>query len=398
VTSTRPVRVCHVITRLIVGGAQEAAIYASARVNQEEFTTLLVTGPQTGPEGDLRGLARDEHVPILEIPSLVREVSPLRDVRAVRSLRRAIRDWQPDVVQTHSSKAGVLGRLAARRERVPVIIHTVHGWSFHDHMSPLARTVYRGLERRAATWTDRIVTVSELDRAKGIAAGIGVAAQYRTIPPLNDLGRYTGGRDAREAGRAALGLPQDSFVVGTVGRLTKQKDPQTWVRTAALVASRAPEARFVMVGDGNLRAATERLAAGLGLGERLLLTGLRDDVPAILPAFDVLLLTSRWEGLPLVIPQAMASGVPVVATAVDGNREIVSDGADGLLAPPGEPVATADAVVRLRDPERAAGLATAGREAARDFSLERTVPRLEDLYRECVREKLPERSGPPGSP
>jgi glycosyltransferase involved in cell wall biosynthesis len=388
VTIGRPLRVCHVITRLIVGGAQEAAIYACAYVDQGSFSSVLVAGPQTGAEGDLRDLAGGLGVPIVQAPSLVREIAPGRDVRALRQLRRVFRELRPDVVHTHSSKAGLLGRLAARRERVPTIVHTVHGWSFHDQMAPLTRAAYVRLERRAARWTDRIVTVSTLDREKGLAARVGVSSQYRTIHELNDLRRYSAGDHTRSAARASLGLPLDSFVVGAVGRLSEQKDPQTWVRAASLVAAQAPDARFVMIGDGDLRAVTERAAAELGVADRLLLTGLRDDVPAILPAMDVLLLTSRWEGLPLVIPQAMAAGVPVVATAVDGNREIVHDGENGLLAPPGDPELLAGAVLRLRDHDLACRLVDGGSETARDFSLERTIPQLEQLYLDCARAKV----------
>jgi glycosyltransferase involved in cell wall biosynthesis len=387
VSVERPLRVCHIITRLIVGGAQEAAILACAYLNQDKVSSKLVTGPQTGAEGDLRGLARELDVSVVEVPSLVREIAPERDARALRQLRRIVREFQPDVVHTHSSKAGIVGRLAARRESVPAIVHTVHGWSFHEHMTPLTRAAYVRLERLAARWTDRIITVSALDRDKGLAARIGVPSQYRKIHELNDLRRYAEAEPNRAAARASLGFPLDSFVVGTVGRLSAQKDPESWVRTASRVAARHSEARFVMVGDGDLRAATERLAAELGLAERLILTGLRDDIPAILPAFDVMLLTSRWEGLPLVIPQAMASGVPIVATAVDGNREVVRHGANGLLAPPSEPAVLAENVLRLRDRTLAAHLVAAGRETARDFSLERTIPQLEDLYVECTQQK-----------
>jgi glycosyltransferase involved in cell wall biosynthesis len=260
-------------------------------------------------------------------------------------------------------------------------------------MAPLTRAAFVRLERRAAPWTDRIVTVSDLDRQKGLAARVGVFSQYRTIHELNDLGRYSAGDRARRAARASLGLPLRSFVVGTVGRLSEQKDPHTWVLSAAEVAHHVPDALFVMVGDGDLRRGTERLATELGLADRLLFTGLRDDVPEILPAFDVLLLTSRWEGLPLVIPQAMASGVPVVASAVDGNTEVLRNGENGLLVAPSEPRLFAEAIQSLRDPRLAARLVGSGHETAREFALERTVPQLEQLYADWFRERSTASSG-----
>jgi glycosyltransferase involved in cell wall biosynthesis len=384
----RPLRVCHIITRLIVGGAQEGTVYACAFVSKDEFRSLLVTGLQTGVEGDLGKLARKLGVSIVGVDSLVREIAPIRDLRALCDLRSVLREHRPDIVHTHSSKAGVLGRLAARREGVPIVVHTVHGWGFHGHMPALSRAVFVRLERRAAVWSDRLITVSDLDRDKGLAARIGTTKQYRTIPNLNDLRRYFDAARRGAAARARLELPASAFVVGTVGRLAHQKDPTTWVRTAARVAADVPDARFVMVGDGDLRAHTQRLAAKLGIGDRLVLTGLRDDVPDILPAFDVFLLTSRWEGLPLVIPQAMASGVPVVVSAADGNRAIVRDGENGLVAPPEAADSFAASVVRLRDAKLASRLVAAGRETAHEFSLERTIPSLENLYRECAAEKF----------
>jgi glycosyltransferase involved in cell wall biosynthesis len=397
---TERVRVVHVITRLIVGGAQEAAILACARVDRDEFESVLVIGPQTGSEGSLRPMADELGVPVVVVPDLVREIAPRRDRRALHQLRQVLRDQRPDIVHTHSSKAGVLGRRAAQREQVPAVVHTVHGWSFHDHMPRWRRAVYRRLERRAARWSDRIITISELDREKGLGAGIGTPEQYDVIHELNDLARYDGA-GAPEDARAQLGLPSDAFVVGTVGRLSEQKDPLTWIRVAAQVAEAVPAARFVMVGDGPLRPDVERRAAELGIGDALTLTGLRDDVPDLLPAFDVFLLTSRWEGLPLVIPQAMASGIPVVASTADGNREAVRARENGLLASPGDPAGFAGAVLELRDRALASRLVAAGRTTARDFALERTIPELEQVYLRLARPRqagLTQAEPPPRTP
>jgi len=380
--------VCHVITRLIVGGAQEAALLACARVDRGRFTSTLAAGTQTGAEGDMWPRADDLGVPTIAIPTLVRQVAPAKDVRAARALRRLFREQGFDVVHTHSSKAGLLARWAARRERVPVIVHTVHGWSFGDHMPRSVRAAYIRLERRAAAWCDRIVTVSERDREKGLAAGIGSPDQYVTIREVNDLGPYEERAGKREDARRRLHLPVDSPLVGTVGRLSEQKDPRTWLRAAALIARQRPDASFVMIGDGPLRQETERAAADLGLVDRLVTTGLRNDVPALLPALDVFLLTSRWEGLPLVLPQAMASAVPVVASDVDGNREIVRDRANGLLVPASAPEAAASAILEiLGDAALREQFVAAGRRTIREFSLGQTIPRLEDLYRECSGER-----------
>jgi glycosyltransferase involved in cell wall biosynthesis len=378
---SRPLGVYHVVTRLIVGGAQEAAVLACARADRRRFESTLVFGSQTGAEGSLRPRADSLGVPTIVVPDLVREIAPVADVRAARALRSLFQARQPDVVHTHSSKAGLLGRWAARRERVPTIVHTVHGWSFHDHMQPWLRTTYIRLERRAAQWCDYIVTVSDLDREKGLANRIGRPDQYATIREVNDLTPYAERAGERDEARRRLGLPAGGAVVGTVGRLSDQKDPGTWVRAAAAIARQRPDTHFVMIGDGPLRAEAEREAAGLGVADRLVMTGLRDDVPAVLPAFDVFLLTSRWEGLPLVIPQAMAAGVPVVASTADGNREVVRERENGLLIPPRAAEAAATAVVEvLGDDHLRHSLIAKGTETAREFALERTIPRLEALY------------------
>jgi glycosyltransferase involved in cell wall biosynthesis len=385
---TTPVRVCNVITHLEVGGATEAAINACAHVDAERFRTVLVCGPSPAGERDARPLADELGVDVIVLPSLARPIRPGRDLATLRALRRTFRSWHPDIVHTHSSKAGFLGRRAARREGVAVV-HTVHGWSFHDHMAAATRALYVGLERRAARWTDRIVTVSDLDRDKGLAAGIGAPEQYTVIHELNDVGRFLAADRNRAEARRRLGLGGAQPVIGTLGRLSEQKDPATFVRAAAAVSVEVPDARFVMIGDGPLRTDVERLAAKLGLQDRFLVTGVRRDVAEVLAGLDVFILTSRWEGMPLVIPQAMASDVPVVASTADGNRELVRDGENGLLASPGAADAFAAGAVRLlRDASLRERFVTAGRQTARRFTLDETVPRLERVYGECASEKF----------
>jgi glycosyltransferase involved in cell wall biosynthesis len=380
-----PLRVLNVITHLDAGGATDAAANACAYIGKERFAPLLVCGPSPDENSDVKSRAHELGVKIVTIPHLARSVDPTRDVRALRALRRLFRATRPDIVHTHSSKAGFLGRLAARRERVPVVIHTVHGWSFHDYMPRRNRVLYIGIERMAARWTDRVVVVSELDRDKGLAARIGSRDRYAVIHELNDLEPFFGGDDDPAEARARLGLPSDAPVVGTVGRLSDQKDPGTFVRTAAAVAAQVPEARFVMVGHGPLRRQVEGLVAELGLTDRFLFTGVRTDVAAILRSFDVFLLTSLWEGMPLVIPQAMACRVAVVASTADGNRELIRDGHNGLLFPPRSPDQFARGVVRLlREPGLRDRIVDLGTETARDFTLARTIPLLERLYLECV--------------
>lgn len=381
--SSRRIRVTEVITRLIVGGAQETAILTCARLDPERFEAGLVTGPQTGPEGSLHGWARELDVRLDVEPSLVRELSPVRDLLALFRLWRRFRRECPDVVHTHSSKAGVVGRLAARLAGVPVVVHTVHGWSFHDHMSRRERAVYVRLERLAARWTDRLVLVTERDRAKGSSEGIGRPGQYVTIRSGVDLTPYGAGDGSGL--HAELGIPAGAPVVGTVARLSPQKDPIGFVEAGAEVLGKRPEAHLVFVGDGPMRGEVERRAAELGVADRLHLAGIRRDVPDVLRAFDVFVAGSLWEGLPRTVIQAMASGVPVVASAVDGIAEAVRDGESGLLVPPGDRRAMAGAVLRILDDEGlATRLADGGRDRAEEFAEGVMIERLEGLYRELA--------------
>jgi glycosyltransferase involved in cell wall biosynthesis len=390
--SIRPLRVLALITHLDVGGASDAAVNACAFIDRERFASLLACGRSPDEESDVTGRARDLGVELVTMPSLVRSIDPARDVRALRDVRRLIRRVRPDIVHTHSSKAGFVGRLAARREQVPVVVHTVHGWSFHDYMSRNRRTLFVGVERLAARWTDRIVTVSELDRAKGVAAGIASAERYSVIHELNDLEPFLRARGGdRAPARARLGVAPDALLIGTVGRLSDQKDPSTFVQTAAAIAAEVPEAHFVWVGHGPLLGQAEQLAAEAGLGERFLFTGARSDVAEILPSFDVFLLTSLWEGMPLVIPQAMACGVSVVVSTADGNRELVQDGDNGLLAPSRNPARFARRVIELlHDAGLRERLVRGGTATAKEFTLASTIPQLEQLYTDCANRRSAE--------
>jgi glycosyltransferase involved in cell wall biosynthesis len=377
----RPLRVLHVITRLIVGGAQENTLLTCHRLDPKRFATHLVCGPQTGSEGSLLDEARQLGVRLTLVPALVREISPLRDLRAMTALLRVFRAEMPDLVHTHSSKAGILGRFAARLAGVPAVVHTVHGWGFGPQTPRGLRASYIALERAAAGLTHRLVVVSERDRDKGLQARIGRPGQYELIRSGIDLRMFSRADTDRVAKRRELGLPTDAPIIGTVGRLSDQKDPLTFVSVAEHVASRIRDARFVMVGDGPLRRDVETLIEQRGLGGRVHVLGLRRDVPEILPVMDVFVLTSRWEGLPRTLPQAMASGIPIVATRVDGVDDAIVDGSTGLLAPPGDAAGIASAICRLiENPALAKRLVTEGRCRLDEFSLDRMIDDLARLY------------------
>ncbi len=384
------VPVLHIITRLIVGGAQENTMLTAAMLDPERYDVDVVSGPQTGPEGSLIEEVRARGVSLTIEPSLVREVDPAKDLRALWALYRRIRRRRYALVHTHSGKAGMLGRWAAwlagrGRSRTPVIVHTVHGWSHHKGQHPLVRRVFMLLERLTARITDKLIVVSPLNTEKGLRDGIARPETYVTIRSGIDLERFRNPVRRCEVVRAELGIPVDALVVGTVTRLSAQKAPLDFVTAAALVMQDFPGVHFVIVGDGPLRQDVEDAVADAGLTGRMHLTGLRRDVPDLMHSFDIFALTSLWEGLPRVLPQAMAAGLPIVATAADGNAEAVRPGVNGLLTPPGEPKALAAALEQiLADPDMAERMGEAGAAMAEPFGAQRMVDQIEALYEQLL--------------
>ena len=383
-----PIKVFHLITRLIVGGAQENTMFTAQLLDKDTWDVAIIAGPQTGSEGSLIEAVRERGIPLTVEPTLVRQVHPLRDLLALLRLRRVIKRDGYTIVHTHSSKAGILGRWAAKLAGAPVIVHTVHGWGHHDHQHPLLRAAAIWLEKLTLPITDKLIVVSPLNMAKGLRDGIGSPDNYVVIRSGIDLERFGHPQVSGDEIRAAWGIPQDTPVVGTVTRFSPQKAPLDFVRAAALVAQHAPETWFMMVGDGPLRPAVEALASELGIADRLVLTGLRCDIPEIMAAFDIFTLSSLWEGLPRVLPQAMATGLPMVVTACDGNVEAVQEGINGLLVPPGEPPALAQALLKLlHNPAWASQMGTAGRARVEEFSDRRMVHQIATLYTALLGQK-----------
>jgi glycosyltransferase involved in cell wall biosynthesis len=368
---------------MIVGGAQETVLLAAALADRDHFEPVIVCGPQTGSEGSLHDEVRRRGVELVIIPELVREVNPLVDARVVPALTRLFREGRFDVVHTNSSKAGIVGRFAARRAGVPMVLHTVHGWPFHDQQRPAVSAVWRSLERHTAPLARQLVVVAETDRAKGLAAGIGRPEQYTTIRSGLELGDYAADAMVKAEVRRELGLPADCVLIGAINRLSLQKDPLTLLRGVAPLLREQAAARLLLVGDGPLRGDVEREVAALGIASSVVLTGLRRDVPRLLAAMDVFVLSSQWEGLPRTLLQAVATEVAVVATDADGVRDVVVDGQTGLLVPRAEPRRLHAALASLMvDPGRRASLAAAAKRRLHEFDASEMVRRLEQIYAE----------------
>jgi glycosyltransferase involved in cell wall biosynthesis len=295
-----------------------------------------------------------------------------------------MRHGRYQIVHTHSSKAGVLGRVAAKMARVPVIVHTVHGWSFHQQLTPRKLRFYVALEKIGDWCGHAAILVAEQDRAKGLAQGIR-AADYVVIRSGIELDRFGHPQVAPAEMRQQLGIPSDALVVGSVTRLSPQKAPLDLIDAFGHIQRQFPHAWFVVVGDGPLRPDVEARIQQLGLGDRLILTGLRRDVPELMAAFDIFVLSSLWEGLPRVLPQAMATGLPIVCTAADGTAEAIEEGVNGFLVGKGETAVLAARVLQLlQDGELRRTMGENGRCRAPQFSAETMVQEIDTLYRRLL--------------
>lgn len=374
--------VVHVITRLELGGAQQNTLDTCRRLDRARFRVALLAGPGGVLDAEARAVP---DLTFETVPNLVREVSPRRDRAAFRWLRGRFAELAagggPLIVHTHSSKAGIVGRLAARAAGAARIVHTIHGFGHPAFQNPLARALAVALERRAARVTDRFIAVSQANIEEGRALGLFARAPVELIRSGFDLDRFRQPGVTRAEARARLGLPAVGPIVGSIACLKPQKAPLDLVRAAAQVRAAVPDCRFVVAGDGEQRPEVEREIARLRLGDAFALLGWRDDVPQILAALDAFLLTSRWEGLPRSLVQAMAAGVPVVATAADGTRDVVADGRTGFLVPVGDVAGAAARVTQLlRDPALRAELAAAAQAMVPEFDVADMVLRQERLY------------------
>lgn len=377
-------RVCHVITRLIVGGAQENTLLTCEGLHQRGHEVTLIAGPQTGPEGSLQERARRGGYRFELQPHLRREINPCRDALALLALGRHFRRWQPQIVHTHSSKAGILARRAAHAAGVPLIVHTVHGMSFNRTQPQWLQRFYRLLERRCAGYSDLLLCVAEAMRDQCLAAGIGNARKLHVVYSGVETDHFDPARLDATAVRRQWGFPQGSVVAITVARLFVNKGYEQLIPAMHLAGERCPELRFVWVGGGPHREKYQRRFARLGLQDKVRLTGLvsPSEIAALLAGADMLVHASQWEGLPRAAVQALLVQRPVIAFDIDGAPEVVRPGQTGLLVPLNDVRGLAEAMVTLaRAPDVRAAMGRLGRDACLErFGHRRMVDHIEALY------------------
>jgi len=378
------IRVLHVITRLVVGGAQENTLLTAARLDCARYDVTLVSGPTVGPEGSL-----ETQIPwsiaFERIPELVRAPHPVKDLVALRRLYTLMRRDRYHIVHTHTTKAGLLGRFAARLARVPVVIHTPHGHAFHDYLSPGGSEALKLVERGLARWTHRIICLTEAERRDHLRFRIAPPEKFEVIHSGVDIETFQRAGMSPLLTRGTAGLPADGPLVGCVARLVPVKGVRYLLEAIPSVRAAVPTARVVFVGDGPLRAELECRAAALGLDGAAVFLGLRRDIAEIMPLFDVVVLPSLNEGMGRVAVEALAAGRPLIASRVSGIQDVVIDGETGLLVPPADPAALARAIVRcLSSPGFAVTLGTKARDEIHKYSVESMISKIDRLYRRSL--------------
>jgi len=348
-------RICHIITRLIQGGAQENTVATVVLLNcSKEYEAELITGPAIGPEGTLVPYAQERIQKLTVLSELRRQINPFYDAVAFCKLFYLLKKGKYDIVHTHSSKAGILGRIAAKLAGVKHIVHTIHGLPFHPYQNAVINHLYIWLEKLVAPMTDRIITVADAMTEKAIAAGIGSKNKYITIHSGMDLDAFlTCGSDTAQL-RRTLGVREGEVVVGKVSRLYHLKGHEYVIDAARAIVKTNPDVKFLFVGDGSLRTELEGLVKEYSLTKHVVFVGLvdHDHVPKYLHAMDIVTHTSLREGLARVLPQACACGKPVVAFDVDGACEVVQEGKTGFLVPPQDTERLKEALLKLISDEK----------------------------------------------
>jgi glycosyltransferase involved in cell wall biosynthesis len=381
-------RVTHVITRLIVGGAQENTLASVLGLRQKPGLEVnLVTGPTLGPEGSLESVFVACPQVLTILPELVRPLHPWKDGMALRRLIAWFRACTPDIVHTHSGKAGILGRFAAARAGVPTIIHTIHGPSFGRFQGMLANGLFRSAEWYAAKVTTHFVVVAQAMKQQYLAAGIGRPDQYTRILSGFSLAPFLAATNDLQL-RAKLGLEPEDIVIGKIARLFKLKGHDDLLTIAPSLVHSCPRVKFLLVGDGPWRQRLESLVRARGLGKHFVFAGLvpPEDVPRLVGIMDVLVHLSSREGLPRALPQSLAAGRPVVAYDVGGAGEVCLDDETGFLLRPGDLAGLCERLLGLaKDGALRERLGRRGQELVRQrFGVQQMVDQLYQLYLRLV--------------
>ena len=374
---SKKIKLLHVITHLPIGGAQDNTLYTVELLNKDKYDISL----SCNLNGELVSRAKKvKHLKLYDVPNLRREVSIINDIRAFLYLYKLIKKENFTIIHTHSSKAGFLGRVAAMLNKTPIVIHTIHGFAFHDYMNSFKKSIFIYLEKLSAKWTHGLVTVSNLNKKKVVDLGIAPIEKLKNIYSGIDLTLFI--NEKNDQFRKELNLDSNHLLLGSVGRLSNQKDPITMIEAFCIVIKRFPNAHLTLVGEGELRDEILIKIDQLQLNGRVHLTGNKNDPWKIYHSLDLFIMSSIYEGLGRSITEALSCGVPVVCTSVEGVPEIVRDNETGILVPPKDPSALATGIIKsLNDMDNARKMAEEGRKFVNEnFDVKKMVDDIDTLY------------------
>lgn len=386
---TKKIRILHIITRLELGGPPILLLDLIQRLNKERFACSIATGITADSKYDMTGFARDKNIKVIIFPSLVRNIRPLKDLKALITLCLFLKKEKYDIVHCHTSKGGFIGRLAAKLAGIKIIMYSPHGDIFKGYFSRSVTNIFVLLEKLIAPFTDRIITLSKTGTERFLEHGIGARQQLTHIYNGIDITDYERIKTGKPEKRAELGLGKDDFVCATIGRLVPVKGHKYLIDAIQKVVKVIPFAKFLFIGDGDLRSQLLEQAESLEVRNNICFPGARSDIAELLNCIDIFLLPSLNEGFGIVLVEAMAMKKPVIATNVGGIPEIVVNGTTGILVPPKDPEAFSSAIIKLHNnPETSLRMGFAGYERARRlFDITTTVSKFENLYCDLIKEK-----------
>ena len=389
------IKVVHIITRLDKGGSAESTLLTTLLLDNTKYEVFLVHGLSL--ESDMSSeenkameqgldLARSKGIRLFTIPSLVRRISIINDIRALYGIYRIIKRVRPHIVHTHTSKAGALGRMAAYLARAPIIIHTPHGHVFNDYYGPFMTRLFVLAEKFLSLTTDKITALTVQERDEHLAEGISSKEKYVVIESGVALDLLMNMSVEINAGKKEFGIPLDNNVVGVVGRLVPIKGHKYLISAAKKIIEKSHNTVFIFVGDGHLKSELEEQAESIGIRNNIIFTGWRKDVPEILCLFDILVLPSLNEGMGRVLIEGMALGKPIVASKVGGIINLVKNGENGILVPPKDFNALGNAISQLiKNKALAEKMGKKGKSMVLpEFSSSAMANRMDDLYQSLL--------------
>lgn len=392
------IKVLHIITRFDKGGSAQNTFLTLLGLKKQNFNPCLIAGlslesemkneEMKSKEIDIKRL-ESEDIDFIQCPALVRKINIIKDFKAFFDIWKLIKKNKPLIVHTHSSKAGLLGRLAAKFAGIPIIVHTPHGHVFFGYFGPLKTKIFIILEKLASRITDKIVALTNREKEDHLRLRIANDDKFIIIHSGIDLKKFKElSFNEKQNLKRDLGIPENILIIGTAGRLEPVKGPEFLIEAAKYIILKYPNTHFLFSGDGHLKQNLEERASELGIEKNIIFLNWRDDVAKIISIYDVFVLPSLNEGMGRVLVEAMALGKPIVASNIGGIPDLVSHGKNGFLVPPKDPRELANCIqILIEDEEKKAKMGKAGKEIVENFTKEKMVEKIAELYKELMIQK-----------